>query len=155
MHRRDFITTVGVLSLASVAGEMARAAERSFDPTEQSMAALQAAMASGTTSAEALTAAYMDRIARYDHAGPEHRSVLSLNSNAGADARALDRQRKAGKLPRPAAWHPHSVERQYRESGSPADHGRFFRVGAFDAAGRAAGRAASRQRGPSSWEKPT
>lgn len=98
MHRRDFITTVGVLSLATVAGEMARAAERSIDPTEQSMAALQAAMASGATSAEALTAAYLDRIARYDHAGPEHRSVLSLNSNAIADARALDRQRKAGKL---------------------------------------------------------
>jgi amidase len=98
MHRRDFITTVGALSLATAAGDLARAAERSVDPTEQSIAALQAAMASGTTSAEALTAAYVDRIARYDHAGPEHRSVLSLNPNAIADARALDRQRKAGKL---------------------------------------------------------
>jgi amidase len=98
MHRRDFIATVGALSLATVAGELAEAAERSFDPTEKSIAALQAAMASGATSAEVLTAAYADRIACYDHAGAEHRSVLSLNPNAIADARALDRQRKAGKL---------------------------------------------------------
>ena len=98
MDRRDFITTVGALSVATAAGELTRAAERSVDPTEQSIGALQSAMASGATSAEALTASYVDRIARYDHAGPQHRSVLSLNPNALADARALDQQRKAGKL---------------------------------------------------------
>ena len=98
MQRRDFITRVGALSLSTAAREVAFATDRGFDPTEQSMAALQAAMASGRTSAEALTAAYLDRIGRYDHSGPEHRSVLSLNPNALADARALDQQRKAGKL---------------------------------------------------------
>ena len=98
MHRRDFITSVGALTLAAGASEMAFSKERSFDPTEQSIAALQAAMTAGTTSAEALTAAYLDRIARFDHFGPELRSVLSLNPNALADARSLDQQRKAGKL---------------------------------------------------------
>jgi amidase len=97
MHRRDFITGVGALSLTAAASEVAFAMEHAFDPTEQSIAALQSAMASGTTSAEALTAAYFDRIARYDHDGPQHRSVLSLNPNALANARALDQQRKAGK----------------------------------------------------------
>jgi amidase len=98
MHRRDFITSVGALSLTAAASEVALAMEHAFDPTEQSIAALQSAMASGTTSAEALTAAYFDRIARYDHYGPEYRSVLSLNPKALANARALDQQRKAGKL---------------------------------------------------------
>ena len=97
MDRRDFVTGMSAVSLAA-ASEIAFAAERVFDPTEQSVNTLQAAMATGATSAEALTAAYFDRIARYDQHGPEHRSVLSVNPNALADARALDRERKAGKL---------------------------------------------------------
>jgi amidase len=98
MHRRDFITSVGALSLTAAASELALGVERSFDPTEQSLVALQSALTVGTTTSEALTAAYIDRIARYDHGGPEHRSVLALNPSAIADARALDQQRKAGKL---------------------------------------------------------
>ena len=98
MQRRDFITSVGALSLTTAAGEVAFATQRAFDPTEQSISSLQAAMASGDTSAEALTAAYLDRIARYDQGGTGYRSVLSSNPNALADARALDRQRQAGKL---------------------------------------------------------
>jgi len=98
MHRRDFIASVGSLSLTAAASDMVFSKDRSFDPTEQSIGALQSAMAGGTTSAEGLIAAYLDRIARFDHFGPEFRSVLSLNPNAPADARALDQQRKAGKL---------------------------------------------------------
>ena len=98
MQRRDFITGVGALSLTTAAGEVAFARQRAFDPTEQSIASLQAAMASGETSAEALTAAYLDRIARYDQGATGYRSVLSSNPNALADARALDRQRQAGRL---------------------------------------------------------
>jgi amidase len=98
MHRRDFITWVGSLSLTAAASDMVFSKDHPFDPTEQSIAALQAAMAAGTTSAEALTAAYLERIARLDHFGPALRSVLSLNPNAPAQARTLDEQRRAGKL---------------------------------------------------------
>jgi amidase len=99
MDRRDFVTGVSALSLAAaVASEVASARERAFDPTEQSFNALQAAMATGVASAEILTAAYFDRIARYDQHGPQHRSVLSVNPKALADARALDQERKAGKV---------------------------------------------------------
>lgn len=97
MDRRNFVTGVGALSLAA-ASEGAFAVARAFDPTEQSINALQAAMVAGAASAESLTAAYFDRIARYDHHGPEHRSVLSVNPGALADARALDQERKAGKV---------------------------------------------------------
>jgi amidase len=97
MDRRGFITTAGALSLAAAVGEL-RAAGSSFDPTEQSIASLQRALASGSLTSEALTAAYLYRIARFDQHGPQYRSVLALNPNALKDARALDSERKSGKL---------------------------------------------------------
>ncbi|HEX3398020.1 MAG TPA: amidase [Steroidobacteraceae bacterium] len=97
MDRRGFLTTAGALSLAAAVGDV-RAAEHAFDPTEQSIAALTRALAAGAVSAETLTAAYLKRIARFDHHGPQYRSVLALNPNAIKDAQALDAQRKSGKL---------------------------------------------------------
>ena len=97
MDRRGFITTAGALSVAAAVGEL-RAAPLAFDPTEQSIASLQRALAAGTVTSEGLTAAYLHRIARFDHHGPEYRSVLALNPNALKDARALDSERKSGKL---------------------------------------------------------
>jgi amidase len=97
MDRRGFITTAGVLSLAAAVGEL-HAADHEFDPTEQSIASLQRALASGSVTSEALTAAYLHRIARFDQHGPEYRSVLAVNSAALNDARILDLERKSGKL---------------------------------------------------------
>lgn len=97
MDRRGFITSAGALSLAAAAGELHGAAP-SFDPTEQSIASLQRALAKGTITSEALTTAYLARIARFDHHGPEYRSVLALNPAALKDARTLDNERKSGKL---------------------------------------------------------
>ena len=97
MDRRGFITTAGALSLAAAVGEL-RAADRGFDPTEQSIASLQRALALGSVTSEALTAAYLHRIARFDQHGPEHRSVLAVNPAALNDARGLDLERKSGKL---------------------------------------------------------
>jgi amidase len=98
LDRRDFLTGVGAVSLASAAGERVFAMKGTFDPVELPLETLQAAMATGATSAEVLTAAYLERIARYDHHGPEHRAVLSVNPKALADARVLDQERKAGKI---------------------------------------------------------
>src|SRR5579862_1184345 len=97
MDRRRFLATTGALSLAAAVSEL-RAAEHAFDPTEQSIAALLKALAAGAVTSEALTAAYFRRIARFDLHGPQYRSVLALNSNALKDARALDSERKSGKL---------------------------------------------------------
>ncbi|MDB6085626.1 MAG: amidase, partial [Gammaproteobacteria bacterium] len=79
-------------------GELSAAGGGNFDPTEQSIASLQHAMASGAVTSEALTAAYLARIARFDQHGPEHRSVLALNPDAMMIARALDSERRAKKL---------------------------------------------------------
>jgi len=98
MDRRDFLKTATALTLAASAERLAAAAEESFDPTEHSMADLERSLVAGTVSSEALTAAYLARIARYDQAGAQYRSVLALNPDALSDARALDAQRKAKKV---------------------------------------------------------
>lgn len=65
---------------------------------EKSIAELQADMTVGRTTSEAITRAYRARIARLDHAGPNIRSVLQLNPDAVAAARALDAERRAGRV---------------------------------------------------------
>jgi amidase len=55
-------------------------------------------MAAGTLSSRELTQAYLDRIAQIDDAGPQLNSVIELNPSALADADALDRERREGKV---------------------------------------------------------
>src|SRR5688572_19817303 len=64
------------------------------------MAAIEARdrMAAGTLTSEALTGAYLQRIADVDDAGPRLASVIELNPRAEDEARALDAERKAGKV---------------------------------------------------------
>jgi amidase len=96
MDRRDFLRVTAAVPLAASGADLATAP--SFDPTEQSLAALQRALASGAVTSTGLVVAYLQRIARFDHHGPEHRSILALNPAALSIARALDQQRKAGKV---------------------------------------------------------
>jgi len=98
MNRRSFIKTAAALSLAVPAEQLAAAVEPAFDPVEQSIASLLRAMAAGAVTSEALTAAYLARIARFDQHGPGYHSVLSLNPSALTAARQLDAERRAGKL---------------------------------------------------------
>ncbi|MBS0387377.1 MAG: amidase [Proteobacteria bacterium] len=67
-----------------------------FDVTGKNIAELAAAQASGRVSSLQLVDAYLARIARIDRAGPALHSVLALNPDARAQARALDRERAAG-----------------------------------------------------------
>jgi amidase len=98
MDRREFVLTSGALSLAATVSRGAFALATDFDPTERSLGALQQSLLKGETSSEALTAAYLTRIARCDQHGPEYHSVLALNPAALDAARALDLERRAGKL---------------------------------------------------------
>jgi amidase len=98
MNRRSFIRTAAALSLAAPAGKLAAAVDADFDPTEQSIASLQRALTEGVVTSEALVAAYLARIARFDQHGAGYRSMLALNPQAGAAARTLDAERRATKL---------------------------------------------------------
>ena len=55
-------------------------------------------MAAGTLTSEALTRAYLKRIADVDDGGPKLASVIELNDRAEDEARALDAERRAGKV---------------------------------------------------------
>ncbi len=82
---------------AMIAAGTARAQPlAAYDVTEKSVATLSADMAAGRVTSEALTRAYLERIAAIDRAGPALHSVIALNPHAIEDARRLDAERAAG-----------------------------------------------------------
>src|SRR5882672_4421533 len=84
-----------LLPAAAAAATKARAMPASTDDIEErSLADLSAAMAAGRTSAARLVAAYTRRIERLDRAGPKLSSVIELNPDAPAIAKALDAERR-------------------------------------------------------------
>lgn len=89
------------------------------------IAELRAALAAGATTAAALTAGYLARIAAYDSAGPAINSVREVNPEAAATAAACDAAAPGGK--RPLAGIPILVkdniataDRQHTTAGSLA-----------------------------------
>lgn len=79
--------------LLALAATPALAQFRAFDVAEVDLAGLSAALARGEVTAVSLVQAYLDRIERLDRAGPTLRSVLELNPDALALARAADEER--------------------------------------------------------------
>jgi amidase len=86
-----------ILSLALAPAS--RAAELKLE--EATIADLQTAFSKGTLTAEKLTEIYLARIAAYDQQGPAINTVIALNPNALAEAKALDAERKSGKVRSP------------------------------------------------------
>jgi len=62
------------------------------------IADINKALATGKLSSEKLVAAYLARIEAYEKKGPAINSIIYLNPEAVAQAKALDAERKAGKL---------------------------------------------------------
>jgi amidase len=96
MDRRQFLVHASVA--AAIAPSFVAAAPRGVDPTELSIAELQSALIRGATTSAKLVDAYLDRIQKYDHAGPAFHSVLAINPNARRIATALDDERARGKV---------------------------------------------------------
>lgn len=69
----------------------------SLDLKTATIADVQAAFKTGLTS-EKLTAAYLARVTAYDKQGPAINAIITLNPKALDEARALDAERKAGKI---------------------------------------------------------
>ncbi|MBM7405755.1 MULTISPECIES: amidase [Sphingomonas] len=89
----------GMLGLALLAlATTARAEPPQTPPVEElSLSDAATALAAGTSS-EALTRAYLARIEAIDRKGPTLRSVVAVNPEALAQARALDAERRAGRI---------------------------------------------------------
>ncbi|MDI1319473.1 MAG: amidase [bacterium] len=75
---------------------MLATARAGFPYAEATIDDLQARMAAGKLTARELTAAYLQRIAEIDRAGPKLNAVIELNPDALAIAEQLDAERKAG-----------------------------------------------------------
>ena len=73
---------------------------------ERSAAQIAADLAAGRATSEAVTQAYLDRIAALDAAGPSLHSVIAVNPKALEQARAVDAARKAGRKLGPLAGVP-------------------------------------------------
>jgi len=73
-------------------------ADAPFPYAEMDIAGLQARMSAGELDSATLTAAYLQRIATIDRAGPRLRAVIELNPDALKEATARDRERRAGRL---------------------------------------------------------
>jgi amidase len=65
---------------------------------EGSIESLQRQMESGATTAVGITRASLDRIERFDRAGPRTRAIITTNPDALTIARDLDAERKRGKV---------------------------------------------------------
>jgi amidase len=69
-----------------------------YDVVEVSLERLGADMAAGAVTSEALARSYAARIEAVDRAGPSLRSVICLNPRAEEEARAIDAERRAGRV---------------------------------------------------------
>ncbi len=87
------------------------------------IADLQAAMAKGTLTSEKLTQLYQQRIAAYDKQGPNINVVIYANPKALETARALDAERKAGKVRGPLHGIPIILKDNYNTFDLPTTVG--------------------------------
>jgi amidase len=65
---------------------------------EKSITAVGEMLTSGSTHSETLVKAYLRRIRMIDQSGPALHSVIAINPDALSQARAMDAERKAGKV---------------------------------------------------------
>lgn len=69
------------------------AAQEAYDPSEKSIAELQADMAAGRVDSAELVQAYLRRVRDYDARGPRINAVIELNPDALSQAQSLDAER--------------------------------------------------------------
>ena len=99
MHRRALVlSSAALLAFERSAMAVARAAPAPHPADPATAVAAATAMAAGTLSAERLVRDCLARIAAIDRAGPRLHSVIELNPDAVAIAKALDAERKAGRV---------------------------------------------------------
>lgn len=82
------------IALAAMIAQTAQGATIKVE--EVPLADIAAQLANGAISSEAVTGAYLERIAAMDRKGPQLRAVLAVNPDAIAQARASDARRKVG-----------------------------------------------------------
>lgn len=94
-----------------------------FDVVEASIAELRAALESGRLTSEQLLTAYLKRIEAYDRGGIRLNSLVVMNPDAAADARASDARRARGETLGPLDGIPYTAKDSYLATGLTAAAG--------------------------------
>lgn len=90
---------------------------------EASIAQMRAALQAGTITAQALVAGCLERVARFDRAGPRLNAVPVLNPAALDEARASDARRARGAVLGPLDGIPYTAKESYCARGLPVAAG--------------------------------
>lgn len=110
MNRRTFLKNSSVASVSASTlitcsspksentENRATSANDDFALNELTINDLQAKMQSGAYTSEAITQLYLDRIDAIDKKGPRLNAIIEINPDALTMAKAMDQERKAGKL---------------------------------------------------------
>jgi amidase len=111
------------LACALLLATLPAARAASLDLEHATIADLQQAMKAGTLTSEQLTAAYIARIEAYDKHGPALNTVITPNAKAIEEAKALDAERKAGKVRGPLHGIPIVLKDNYNTFDLPTTGG--------------------------------
>ena len=93
-----FATAVSAKKTMPVAPVLTQAERTAYELAMATAAEQAQAMAEGRITSEALTRAYLARIAAIDDSGPKLNAVIALFPDALDQARTADEQRRAGTL---------------------------------------------------------
>ena len=96
---------------------------KEIDLSTATIADLNAGFKAGTLTSEKLVTLYLARISAYDKQGPALNTVITLNPNAVAEAKALDAERKAGKIRGPLHGIPIVLKDNYDTFDLPTTAG--------------------------------
>ena len=122
-YMRKSLLASAVAVGAQLLGLAAPAAARTVDFDDATVAELEAAMAAGQLTSEKLVELCLARIQAYDGQGPKLHAVMHLNAKALEQARALDAERKAGKVRSPLHGIPVVLKDNYDTADMPTTGG--------------------------------
>jgi amidase len=105
------------------AGGQPALASDAFDPAGATIAQLRAALDSGAISDVQLVRYYLDRIERFDKAGPRINALISLNANAVKQARRIDGNLKIKSSRGMLLGIPFIVKDNFNSAGIPTSAG--------------------------------
>ncbi|MGC4071506.1 MAG: amidase family protein [Nibricoccus sp.] len=117
------------IALALALSTALRATELNIETA--TIADLQTAFEKGTLTSEKLIQIYLARIEAYEKKGPAINSIIYLNPKALDEARALDAQRKAGKVRGPLHGIPVVLKDNFNTTDMPTTAGSQLLAGAI------------------------